>query len=74
MSDIDKKYIVGPLDFMKNTYRRTKTPDKPEEMSLCTLHLHQSTLVRMLNAAVKEGVMDRNPFYALEKHNRIAKQ
>ena len=60
MSDIDKKFIVGLLDFMKNTYRNTKSPDNPKEMSLYTLHLHQSTLVRMLNAAVKEGVMDRN--------------
>ena len=60
MSDIDKKFIVGLLDFMKNTYRNTKSPDNPKEMSLYTLHLHQSTLVRMLNATVKEGVMDRN--------------
>ena len=60
MSKIDKKFIVGLLDFMKNTYRNTKSPDNPKELSLHTLHLHQSTLVRMLNAAVKEGVMDKN--------------
>lgn len=74
MSKIDKKFIVGLLDFMKNTYRNTKSPDHPKEMSLQTLHLHQSTLVRMLNAAVKEGVMDKNPFYALGKHERIVRQ
>lgn len=74
MSKIDKKFIVGLLDFMKNTYKNTKSPDNPKEMSLHTLHLHQSTLVRMLNVAVKEEVMDRNPFYALGRHERIAKQ
>lgn len=74
MSKIDKKFIVGLLDFMKNTYKNTKSPGNPKELSLHTLHLHQSTLVRMLNAAVKEGVMDRNPFYALGRHERIAKQ
>lgn len=73
MSKIDKKFIVGLLDFMINTYKNTKSPDDPKEMSPHTLHLHQNTLVRMLNAAVKEGVMDRNPFYALGKHERIAK-
>lgn len=73
MSKIDKKFIIGLLDFLKNTYRNTKSPDNPKEMSLHTLHLHQNMLVRMLNAAVKEGVMDRNPFYALGKHERIAK-
>lgn len=59
MSKIDKKFIVGLLDFMKNTYKNTKSPDIPKELSLHTLHLHQSTLVRMLNVAVKEGVMDK---------------
>lgn len=73
MSKIDKKFIIGLLDFLKNTYRNTKSPDNPKEMSLHTLHLHQSALVRMLNVAVKEGVMDRNPFYALGRHERIAK-
>ncbi len=73
MSKIDKKFIVGILDFMKNTYRNTKSPGNPKEMSLHTLYLRQNTLVRMLNVAVKEGVMDRNPFYALGKHERIAK-
>lgn len=73
MSKIDKKFIAGLLDFMKNTYRNTKSPDNPKAMSQCTLHLHQTTLVRMLNAAVNEGVMSSNPFYALGKHERIAK-
>ena len=74
MSKIDKKFIAGLLDFMKNTYRNMKSPDKPKAMSQRTLHLHQTTLVRMLNMAVKEGVMNNNPFYALGKHERIAKQ
>lgn len=73
MSKIDKKFIAGLLDFMQNTYRNTKSPDNPKEMSQRTLHLHQTILVRMLNAAVKEGVMDNNPFYALGKHERISK-
>lgn len=74
MSKIDKKFIIGLLDFMKNTYWNTKSLDNPKELSPRTLHLHQSTLVRMLNAAVKEGVMNRNPFYALGRHERLAKQ
>lgn len=74
MSKIDKKFIAGLLDFMKNTYRNMKSPDNPKAMSQRTLHLHQTTLVRMLNMAVKEGVMNNNPFYALGKHERITKQ
>ena len=74
MSKIDKKFVIGLLDFMKNTYRNTKSPDSPKEMSQHTLYLHQTTLVRMLNAEVKEGVMNSNPFYSLGKHERIARQ
>lgn len=73
MSKIDKRFIISLLDFLKNTYRNTKSPDNPKEMSLHTLHLHQNTFVRILNAAVKEGVMNTNPFYALDRHERIAK-
>ena len=74
MSEIDKRFIVGLLDYMRNTYRNTKSPDNPKPLSPHTLYLHQSILVRMLNAAVKDGVMDRNPFYSLDKKERIAKQ
>lgn len=55
MSKIDKKFIVGLLDFMKNTYRNTKSPDNPKELSLHTLHLHQSTLVRYAQCCGKRG-------------------
>lgn len=74
MSKIDKGFILGFIDFMEHTYRNTKSPDNPKEMSHYTLLLYQSTLVRMLNAAVKEGVLDRNPFYSLERKDRIGKQ
>ena len=74
MSKIDKGFILGFIDYIEHIYRNTKSPDNPKEMSPHTLHLYQSTLVRMLNAAVKEGVLDRNPFYSLERKDRIGKQ
>lgn len=74
MAKIDKGFVLGFIDFIEHNYRNTKSPDNPKEMSPHTLHLYQSTLVRMLNAAVKEGVLDRNPFYSLERKDRIGKQ
>ena len=74
MSKIDKGFILGFIDYIEHIYRNTKSPDHPKEMSPHTLHLYQSTLVRMLNAAVKDGVLDRNPFYSLERKDRIGKQ
>ena len=74
MSKIDKGFILGFIDYIEHIYRNTKSPDHPKEMSPHKLHLYQSTLVRMLNAAVKDGVLDRNPFYSLERKDRIVKQ
>lgn len=74
MSAIDKNFIIGLFDFMKNDYLDTRSPDNPKVLSHYTLHHHQTVLVHMLNAAVKEGVMERNPFYALGKHERFSKQ
>ena len=74
MSAIDKKFIIGLFDFMKNDYHNTRSLDNPKAMSLYTLHHHQTILVHILNIAVKESVMERNPFYALGKHERFAKQ
>ena len=74
MSKIDKGFILGFIDYIEHIYRNTKSPDHPKEMSPHTLHLYQSTLVRMLNAAVKDSVLDRNPFYSLERKDRIVKQ
>lgn len=74
MAKIDRGFILGFIDFIEQTYRNTKSPDNPKELSHHTLHLYQSTLVRMLNAAVKDGVLDRNPFYSLERKDRIGKQ
>ncbi|MCD8313449.1 MAG: site-specific integrase, partial [Bacteroidales bacterium] len=74
MSKIDKGFVIGFLDFMKNVYHNTKSPENPKKLSPHTLFLHQSTFKRMLNDAVKEGLINGNPFYALSKLERIAQQ
>lgn len=71
MSKIDKAFMLGLFDFMEHTYRNTKNPKDPKPLSPRTLHLHQNTLVRIFNEAVKEGAMARNPFYSLDKKQRI---
>ena len=71
MSKIDKKFALGFNDFLTNTYTNDKSPDNPLPLSPHTCALHQNNLIRMLNKAVGEGLLDKNPFYSLEKKQLI---
>lgn len=73
MKKIDKAFVKGFLDFIQNTYCNAKSPDNPKPLSPRTLHLHQTTLSTMLDAAVKDGSLLHNPFRALEQKERIQK-
>ncbi len=74
MSKIDKRFILGFLDYIQNIYLNTKSPERPQKLATQTTFLIQSTLVRMLNAAVKEGVIGSNPFYSISKIERIHRE
>ncbi len=71
---VDKKFIVGFLDFMTNIYDNTKSPDNPKKMSLNTIYLHQTNFINILNVAVSEGVILTNPFHSLKRQEVIPKQ
>ncbi len=71
---IDKKFIVGFLNYMTNIYNNTKSLDNPKKMSLNTVRLHQTNFINMLNVAISEGVILTNPFHSLKRHEVIPKQ
>lgn len=73
MSKIDKKWILGLFDYMKNVYRNTKSPDSPKPLSPRTLHLHERTLRRFFDEAVMQGLMAGNPIRALSAHELMPK-
>lgn len=73
MEKIDKNFMLGFFTYIKDVYRNTKKKDEPKPLAPTTLNVLQGLLTIMLNAAVNEGAMNENTFYALEKKQRIQK-
>jgi len=73
MAKIDKALCKGFLAYMKDGYKNTKSPGNPKPLSAKTLKLNQTILIAILNHAVKEGVLEKNPFYELHPREKFQK-
>lgn len=73
MSKIDKSFYMGFLAYMKGKYKNRKSPENPESLSEKTMLLVQGNLNSMLNYAVREGALKKNPFYELDLKEKIHK-
>lgn len=73
LSKVDKRFYLNLLSFVKDTYKNTKSPDNPKELSANTKLMFQTNLNAMLNYAVKNGLLLRNPFYEIEVKEKFGK-
>ncbi len=73
MEKIDKSFYMGFLAYMKEEYKNRKSPKNPMPLSEKTMLLIQGNLNSMLNYAVREGVLKKNPFYELDLKEKIHK-
>ncbi len=73
MEKIDKSFYMGFLAYMKGKYKNRKSPENPVPLSEKTMLLIQGNLNSMLNYAVREGVLKKNPFYELDLKEKIHK-
>jgi integrase/recombinase XerD len=73
LAKVDKRFYLNLLAYIKDTYRNTKSPDNPKELSDKSKLLFQTNLNAMLNHAVKEGLLLRNPFYEIEEREKFGK-
>lgn len=73
MVKIDKAFCKGFLTYMKDEYKNTKSPGNPKPLSAKTLKLNQTIFIAILNHAVKEGVLEKNPFYKLHPREKFQK-
>ena len=73
MAKFDKQFYRNLLTYLKDEYKNTKSPDNPKALSEKTLLLIQTNLNTMLNHAVREGVLVKNPFYELEVKEKFHK-
>lgn len=66
LCDIDKKYCIGFIDHLNNAKRKyTETP-----LSDNTKKLYYAYLNDMLNKAVQEGIILKNPFLEIDKKEK----
>lgn len=70
LSDIDRQFCLDMIDWLRNTYRHRRT-GKP--VSARTADTYCQTFRTMLNEAVREGLIDKNPWNRLETTEKIKK-
>lgn len=70
LSDIDRQFCLDLIDWLCNTYRHRLTG---EPISARTADTYCQTFRTMLNEAVREGLIDKNPWNRLETIEKIKK-
>ena len=73
LEKIDKSFCKGFLAYMKDEYKNTKSPKNPRPLSVRTMHLNQRNLISLLNHAVEEGLLEKNPFYEIDPREKFQK-
>ena len=69
---VDKRFYQNFIRYVNDVYRNNKS-DEPQELSPKSKLLIQTTLNSILNQAVKDGVLRKNPYYELEKNEKFKK-
>lgn len=73
MDKVDKSFYKSFLTYIKDVYRNMKSPKRPKPLSPKTMLLIQTNVNSMLKYAVEQGVLQKHPFYELEKRETFAK-
>jgi len=71
MKKIDKKFLIGFIDYLQHIYMNTNSPTHPKLLSPRTCLAYQHQLTKILNVAVMAGVLDSNPFYSLNNNEKV---
>lgn len=70
LSDIDRQFCLDMIEWFRNTYTNRRTGKR---VSARTADTYCQTFRTMLNEAVREGLMDKNPWNSLETIEKIKK-
>ncbi|MCD8313044.1 MAG: site-specific integrase [Bacteroidales bacterium] len=70
LSKIDKTFVQGFLSWMRKKYKDARSKKTVCGLSGGSLALYQTRFNCVLNRAVKEGLIERNPFYSLSPQDR----
>ena len=73
MDKVDKSFYKNFLTYVKDVYRNMKSLNRPKPLSPKTMLLIQTDVNSMLKYAVEQGVLQKHPFYELEKRETFVK-
>ena len=66
LKDIDKAFCIGFIDYLRNSY----TKSNGKSLSVGTIHKLISIFISSLNEAVREELIDKNPFDLLNSSDK----
>ena len=67
LRDVDKLFYIDYIDWLRSSYRTAQG----RQLSPRTAHSYYTTLRTVLNEAVREKLIESNPWYRLEKSDKI---
>mgnify|MGYP002549564621 CR=1 FL=1 len=73
MSDFDKGFYVGFIDYLTNVYVSTNHPNNIRGLGKGSLYTYQCKLNTILNEAVREDVIKCNPYQFIEPSVKLKK-
>ena len=69
---IEKDFIIGFLRYLQNEHTNVTYKNSVRRLTEGTLKQYQQQLVTVLNVAVKEDIIDKNPFFELNERDIFA--
>lgn len=68
LNKVDREFVAGFLAWLRTDYKSAVYTKHPQPLSQASLHQYQMRFNCVLNRAVREGLLKKNPFYALGKY------
>ncbi len=72
LDKIDKKFLIGFLQYLQNEHTNVTYKNSVRHLTEGSLKQYQQQLVTILNAAVNEDIIDRNPFSELKTNETFS--
>jgi integrase len=74
LEDVNKEYCRGFINYLRSVKNHGKFHTEGEGLKQTTIHGYVATISAALNKAVREGILDRNPFRLLENADKVARK
>ena len=71
LDEIDVNFCMAFIAYLRKTTNRRVKSEEERSLTQNTQHSYQKVMIAAINHAVKEGYMDKNPFYQIPKNELL---